>query len=265
MHPKTGTTHLFIDGWLSAGNDEAHVATLYRDYVARHDPNLLPRVRAFSYHQPELTYSKFDTMGPVATHIQNLMDVITAAPRATWVVTAYSLGAAVATIALGRLSAQLPTLRTRVPLLILWAPAFYGGEAVLDVVQQDPALLKGGVPPPIAIDLALREGRLPREARQAVTSLLDAGIAVAIMYSQHDQFAPYTPLETLRVLHQERSAAADEKEKGRRQVAVVDPFLIHVRMRNDHAVQTLTYHLAKPLVSTVRQEAPGPQADADLA
>ena len=192
QYPRDGTSHVLLDGWLSVGNKD------HTDQFAAHhlkrvnalDPGWRwqSRVKAFSYSEAGQSYDKYHTtMRDVEEHVENLTAVL--ASRRRWVITAYSLGAAIAAITLGRLSINDPSLRTRVPLVIFVAPGFYGGPALMSLLNSPESPLR--VLPPIAIDLGDESAPYPEEARNGIDGILDAGVGVAVIYSSHDEFAPY--------------------------------------------------------------------------
>ena len=240
VYRRTGCSNLFVDGWLSEGNDN-HLAPIHLAQVRTVDRHWQPSVNGFSYYAPKFQYIGDDTNGPLEKHISNFTAVLSgAAPNAKYVITAYSMGAAVTLIALGRFLSHVSSLRKLVPFVILLEPAIYGAPDLLTFLQgEDTPFLEV---PPIALDLGREDFNDPVEARESVALLLDAGIAVAILYSSHDSFAPYRPFPDQRVFHNETPADALVR-RGQ-----IDPVAVHFQMRTTASNHLLIYHLTKPLV-----------------
>ena len=240
-----GTVLLLLDGWGSIGHDKRHLVTVHRSELRKIDERWNPVMRAFSYaeqDEPGQSYDQYHTTQiPLGDHVEALMAVISGSPNCEWLICGYSLGSIVATIALGRLSKEKHPIRPSVPLLILVAPALHGAPDFLEFLESGEVQFHEF--PLVAIDIGREDGRYPREARSAISELLDAGIAVTIIHSQHDQFAPHHPLDDPRIFYFEPSGDLLSKSQA------INPYMTHVRMRTLEDNHRLVYYVTKPLVS----------------
>jgi hypothetical protein len=97
-YPRSGTTHLFVDGAGSIGNTRLHLAGRHLAHLRKIDPDYHPEVRAFSYYAKtgRRGYVGEDTFATLEEHVQHLAAVLSARSfTGRWVITAYSLGTAV--------------------------------------------------------------------------------------------------------------------------------------------------------------------------
>lgn len=241
-----GTTHLLLDGWLSVGHldQHSHFAQLHLRHVETLDPlwQWKPLIRAFSYSAPGQSYAHYHTTMPFfEEHVARLLAILTSGGK--WVITAYSLGAAVAAVALGRLGAEDPSLRDRVPQLILVAPGIYGSQPLFDLLTSGQSSFKHI--PTIAIDLGQESGPYTAEARAALPSILNLGVSVAVIYSSRDEFAPYVPLDDPRIFHLETPTKALNRTE------IVDPFVAHLRMQKAPNNHDQIYYLTRALLPLI--------------
>lgn len=245
-YPSSGTICLVVDGWLSQGNDD-HLGRTYMRELRVLEPLRVPTIRAFTYAGPGLAYTFEDTLRSAGTHTNRLTEILSACPpQARFILTAFSLGGAIALLALNRLLNEQGStwLRQRVPLTILLQPALYGSPEILDFLQRGPSPFTPSIPP-IALDLGPREGQYPTEARGAIPRLLNAGLAVDIVYANGDAVAGYTPIDDRRLWQYEISI--EELNEGLTRVRQPDKYLPHLRLPRAPQTVIHIYHRIKPL------------------
>jgi pimeloyl-ACP methyl ester carboxylesterase len=248
--------HLFVDGLLSAGNDDEEDILARENIANQHIGHLRTigagfetRIKAFSYsgydrgRRGYYGYIGDDTLPALGYHVETLYSLLSKCRRARWVITAYSLGASVAILAVSRLVSEAESGVLRVPRLTLIAPALYGAPLI-----GDPELRKlvlgarspfGPEMPPLAQDFDGEQG-YSHEVREALVELLNAGVDVTIVYSPEDEFAPYPKRIDERVCHvpMPRVDVPDAET----------PFRVHFLAKSAADIHALVHYLAKPFL-----------------
>lgn len=256
-YPASGTTHLIIDGWLSAGNDKQHLSAVYSSSIHSVDVLWEQRVRAFSYSGVGEQYVGDHTLYYPWSLVENLTHVLSwggvSRYRNKWVVTAYSIGAPILLLALKDLIVENPEFRLKVPLVTLIEPATHGAPLILDAIASTSAMpdderhvMDFDEIPPILAYLGNEQYEYSKLARSAVNAILDAGITIVIVYSAHDRIAPYFRIPDKRIVHREIPNEVLEIN------GMIDLVKTHFNIRNNEYVHRLVYSITRSLATLRR-------------
>jgi hypothetical protein len=223
-----------IDGWLSQANDK-HFSAIVREHLANIESRT-PSLAAFSYSSDRRTYDLHHTLRSVRAQVPKLARFLGRINQPS-VLIAYSVGGAIALLALRRMVEQdgPEAVRERLPCIILVHPAIGGAEELRMYLAND-GLLRPGFVPPIIRNLAYATSRFPTEARQMIPELLDAGVSVVLLQCPNDRLVPPPVLNDAR-LWTTPFVIRD------------DPYLEHIRLRTLDEALNLQYYVGKPFIT----------------
>jgi len=157
------------------------------------------------------------------------------------------MGAPIVTLAVSSMIEKERSLRNRIPFLILVHPALFGAPGLQSLIMEESAV--SVLQSQIGRDLAFPDRPFPAAARKAVTTILDAGIAVAVVYSSLDEFTPYWPLDDERIYHLEMSLEGKE----RRNASLISKFHLHQEVQKSPEYHKKIYQLSRPVVTLLRR------------
>ena len=206
-------------------------------------------IRAFSYGDVGMTYVGQDTCDDLRTLVDKLVNVLDEpAPERRWLFTAYSLGALIASLAVGRMSQASRDVRRRIPAITLLHPALHGAPDLIRVVMGEKSPFKGEE---LLLFRQLSRGdrRWFKEGQESIGWIADRGVGVSVIHSRHDTIAPFESLEDPRVFEFQTPDDLLETRIGRSPDAVYT----HFRVRKNTFCHRLIYAMAKPLVSIERE------------
>ena len=254
-YPLRGVVHLMIDGWMSSGGTEEsekqsqHLAVMHVQQARDTDANFPVAVRAFSFGDLGMTYAGYDTCDDLITLIEKLVGILDEpAPERRWLVTAYSLGAVIAALAIGQLSQGSREMGRRIPAFTLLHPALHGAPELIGAVMDEKSPFKGEEP------LLLRQlggggQEWFEQAQMSIGWVVDSGVGVTVIHSRHDTVAPFKTLGDSRVFEFHTPDDLLEDRPGRSP----DDTYAHFRVRGNRFYHRLIYAMAKPLVSMERE------------
>ncbi|MGE0705869.1 MAG: hypothetical protein AB7P22_18255 [Vicinamibacterales bacterium] len=197
-------TTLFVDGWRSEPGP-GHLSERANSHLHHVLPAHSFHTRCFSYQPGGLTYRRDATNSDARVHVPRLATQLRALADADTpaVLTLFSLGSALACIALARVLSDPVThslLPQVVPRIVIVGPVLFGLEpGYVDAVHQelcDPAHSNDWLlpeDPPILANLFDADGRCCTDARNGLARAIDAGTSVTIIYAESDGVSPYKP------------------------------------------------------------------------